>query len=568
VRRFRLAGALGALVGWLVAVALLGSPNHNAADYLFFDTFANRVRPRASDEIVLIGIDEKTVIEWKEPSVFWSSRVARIVRACLDARAAFVAVDFVPAASVDAYLDERGDTGNRPNTELGVLLAENHERVALGFRGGENALFPSQELILSPEVESSLFSIELPYSTDGRVRTFLFEGAKENRLAPSIVRKIDRVRFDAKREVWLLAPKENYLIIPAHELPERDDLQTLVKGKVVLVGATAPSLGDMHPVASREVIPGVSVHASLIQNLIEKPVYSALGWFLPVIIGIISAGLASIRAKWGLLIGLAVPVVGVALGVASLASFSVIVSAGSASLAGLVATLSGWAARAAVEAHERHKIETVFGVHVSKNVLQYIFERGIDSIDQSPETTVMFLDVRASTKMGERLSSNELFTELNQLFETIARPIEENGGVINRFLGDGFLAIFGAPVPKGDHAQSAFRSATAILSRLENFNTNRERAGLPAIRIGIGLHTGALSQGFLGSTDRREYTVIGDTVNAASRIQDLTKSFNSDLVLSEATHGLIETDKHAFERFDAVELKGKSEKVNVYVFRN
>lgn len=567
MKRFRPGGAIGAACGWLLVLTVLGTPNENVADYRFFDLFASRLRPQPSEEVVIVAIDDETVRKWDEPSVFWASRLAKIVKKSFESGARFVALDFVPAASVDAFLDKRGDPVDRPNTELGIVLAEHSDQVALGFRPGRSALHPSDEVVLSPEVDRKLFSIELPYSLDGRVRTFNLHGKDERRLAPCMSQMLNGTKIGSKNQVWLVPPTSGHQTVVAHLAGDMATFSTTVKDKVVFIGATAESLGDQHPVAFGEVHSGVSVHAELFQNLSEGPVASGNGWILTLCSGVGTVVLSALRSKFGFLIGALVPVGAVGAGFFALQSQSLMIGAGFSAVAGGVAMLAGWATRAAIEASERHRVESVFGIHVSQKVLDYIVANGIDSIEESPNTTVMFLDIRASSKMGESLASGELFALLNEFFESIAEPIAKKGGVINRFLGDGFLALFGAPMPSESYARNAFDAALAILSNLNDFNRNREESGLQPIRVGIGLHSGSLSQGFLGAKDRREYTVIGDTVNAASRIQDLTKTYECELVLSEETFRHLETDPGRFERHEAVELKGKLERVNVYVFR-
>ncbi|HUB08675.1 MAG TPA: adenylate/guanylate cyclase domain-containing protein [Myxococcales bacterium] len=150
------------------------------------------------------------------------------------------------------------------------------------------------------------------------------------------------------------------------------------------------------------------------------------------------------------------------------------------------------------------------------------------------EVTVLFLDVRNFTGMSEHLAPREVLEFLDDLLGRMAHIVKAHDGIVNKFLGDGMLAFWGVPSPKADHARAALRAALDMRRDLEELNGVRERRGQAPIRIGIGIHTGLVAAGMLGGADQHEYTVIGDSVNLASRIESLTKQLGVDILVSQS----------------------------------
>lgn len=150
------------------------------------------------------------------------------------------------------------------------------------------------------------------------------------------------------------------------------------------------------------------------------------------------------------------------------------------------------------------------------------------------EVTILFSDIRSFTSMSESLAPAEVLKFLDEYFGHMGGIVRGHEGMLNKFLGDGLLAVWGVPDHQTDHAERAVRAALDMRRKLAEFNEHRVREGLPEIRIGIGIHTGVVAAGMLGGADQREYTVIGDAVNLASRIEGLTKQANTDLLVSES----------------------------------
>jgi class 3 adenylate cyclase len=152
---------------------------------------------------------------------------------------------------------------------------------------------------------------------------------------------------------------------------------------------------------------------------------------------------------------------------------------------------------------------------------------------------------------------------MNQYFSEMAEAIKENQGLILQYVGDEIEAVFGAPVAYDDHPDMAIRAALDMKRRLELLNERLKAQGVKPFRHGIGIHTGAVLAGIIGSKERSSYALVGDTVNLASRIQGVTKEFSCDVILSQTTHDLI-TGSYQMEQLSAMKMKGKSQDVMVY----
>ncbi|MEO6576442.1 MAG: adenylate/guanylate cyclase domain-containing protein, partial [Polyangiaceae bacterium] len=182
------------------------------------------------------------------------------------------------------------------------------------------------------------------------------------------------------------------------------------------------------------------------------------------------------------------------------------------------------------------------------------------------EVTVLFSDIRDFTRLSESMPPREVLELLDGYFSHMARIVHAHEGLVNKFLGDGMLAIWGVPERNDDHAALALRAALDMRRTLEELNAVRVRKSQPPLRIGIGVHSGLVAAGMLGGPDQHEYTVIGDAVNLASRIEGLTKQLQSDILVSEACWQRVDG------RFDGTRVseelvKGREAPVVVYSLR-
>jgi adenylate cyclase len=212
---------------------------------------------------------------------------------------------------------------------------------------------------------------------------------------------------------------------------------------------------------------------------------------------------------------------------------------------------------------ERELVKETFGKYVTPEIRDEILAGRISGEGELKEVTVLFADIRDFTPWVEATAPRQVVQDLNEYFTEMAEAIRAQHGLVLQFIGDEIEAVFGAPIASRDHATMAVRAALDMRRRLRDWNARREAAGKPALRHGIGIHTGTVLAGNIGGAERLSYALVGDPVNLASRIQGLTKDFKVDILISEATRARIDVSVPV-EELPAVRVKGRAEEVNVY----
>lgn len=209
---------------------------------------------------------------------------------------------------------------------------------------------------------------------------------------------------------------------------------------------------------------------------------------------------------------------------------------------------------------ERERLSRYFSPQVAKHLEQQPESFGAGEIR---EVTVLFADIRDFTALAERLESKAVVATLNEFLAEMVDVLFAFGGTLDKYMGDGIMAYFGAPVSHPDHAGQAVRCALAMQRRLGQLNRTRAQRGEPGLRMGIGVHTGEAVLGDIGAPRRREYTIIGDTVNVAARIEQLTKLLGVPILVSEETRRQVQGIE--FTPAEALPVKGKSEPIRTHV---
>ncbi len=344
-----------------------------------------------------------------------------------------------------------------------------------------------------------------------------------------------------------------------------------LKDKIVLVGTTAPGLLDLRVTPVGVAYPGVEVHANLLSAFLDgrmlvQPDYS-LGYQLTVVVAV------------GLLLALALPILSALR--ATLLSLLVLVGVALLDLwlytaqglvlplaATLFVLLMAFALNMSygyfVESRSKRDLAHLFGTYVPPELVsEMVKDPDRYSMQaESRELTVMFCDMRGFTQLSENMEPAQLQALLNAVFSRLTQVVRAHRGTIDKYMGDCIMAFWGAPVNTPAHASFAVHAALGMVDALNALNREHAAQGWPQVGVGIGINTGAMFVGDMGSDIRRSYTVMGDAVNLASRLEGLTRHYGVDWVVSETTRQ--QAPGFAWQELDKVSVKGKEKSVTVY----
>jgi adenylate cyclase len=212
---------------------------------------------------------------------------------------------------------------------------------------------------------------------------------------------------------------------------------------------------------------------------------------------------------------------------------------------------------------EREFIKETFGKYVAQEVRDEVLSGRIPLDGEMKEVTILFADLRDFTPMTESHDPKFVVKIMNSYFKEMADAIQREGGLVLQFLGDEIYAVFGAPIYRTDHPERAFRAGLAMNQRLVKLNEGFSKQGWPALRHGIGIHTGEAIAANIGSPDRLSYLLVGDTVNLASRLQGLTKELETEVIISQATRSRLKADV-LLKALPPAKVRGKTEPVEIY----
>ncbi|WP_422000912.1 adenylate/guanylate cyclase domain-containing protein [Reyranella sp.] len=209
----------------------------------------------------------------------------------------------------------------------------------------------------------------------------------------------------------------------------------------------------------------------------------------------------------------------------------------------------------------RDRVTNLFGQHVSPAVVERLLATQAEPPSEMREVCVLFLDIRGFTAMSRQRPAADTVALLNDFFARMIDIVDHHNGIINKFLGDGFLALFGAPLADTRAASNALAAGRDMLAAVERWNAERPQW---ALRIGIGIHLGEAVTGTVGSPQRKEYTVIGDTVNLAARLEQLTKETGSQLLVSSSVHSRVPIEAGAATDLGPMAIRGYDEGIRVW----
>jgi adenylate cyclase len=527
----------------------------------------------AAPDVVVVAIDPHTLTRLKR-FPFSRTHHARVVRRLARAGARAIAYDVQfteegPSAAADNALVDAVDSA--PRIVLGT--SEVAEDGSTNVLGGDEFL---------AELGARAGSVNLPNDPSGVIRRLAYDDS--NLLAfPVVAAALARGKAAVRREdfasdgsAWIDYPGPPGTVreVPFIDVERGEFDPDAVRDKVVVVGATAQSLKDVFPVAtsSDQSMSGPEIQAAAIQTVLDGlPLRSVPAWVnaalilvfgvlgaaatlrlgpqRAAIVGIVAAlafaGFAQLLFNAGVIVSMLYPLLSLGLGFVGALG---------------VATTVG--------AFERERVRDLFARFVPEAVVDDVLARAEDGLRLGGErrvVTVMFSDVRGFTTYSEKHTPEEVITVLNEYLTIMSEVILEHGGTLVAYMGDGIMAVFGAPADQVDHADRALAAAEQMNGpALEGFNAMLRERGDEPFRIGIGLNAGPVMAGNVGSQRRMEYSTIGDTTNTASRLESMTKGTGHAIFLSASVRQMLTRPRDDLVLVASMEVRGKDEPVTVW----
>jgi adenylate cyclase len=364
-----------------------------------------------------------------------------------------------------------------------------------------------------------------------------------------------------------IGPAGSFLTIPSDAVAAIGDLGVEIagdnplRGRIVLVGGTFADGRDVHR-TPYGFMPGVEIQANIVHMLVTGSLVRPAGWlagFAVQLIAVLLAGLVmvAVRPLWGTVVCLAGALL---LGVpASYVAFSrggywvdFLLPVAVTSLLGVGADVLA-----------KRRLRDALSRYVSPEVAARIERNPADLEGERRQVSILFTDLRGFTTLSERMAPDQMAARLTEYFDAMTAVIFPRRGMVNDFIGDAILAVFGAPLDDPAHARHAIESALAMQETLAGLNRRWEAEGLPSLRMGLGIHTGEVFAGNVGRAGKVKYSVVGDTVNLASRVEGLNKEMGTTMLVTEATYRAAGPDLVVKDR-GPISVKGRAEPVRVY----
>lgn len=513
-------------------------------------------------DVVIVGIDDPTFrqldLQWPFPRELHARVITALLRA--DARAVVYDVQF-------------SERSTRADDEA-LLRAAANPRVVLSTTE------------VTPSGEPRVIGLSKLSAGGGRVGTALFPVDQDGvwrELEPMIDGLTHVAVLGAggptphgARPIDFVGPPGTVREIPFWAVVEDRFAAQDVRGKIVIVGATAPSLHDVHATAQGGVMPGVEVIAQSIQTAIDSYPLRKASPAVDLLFVALAAMLVPLMLAWRKPGGSAAPLAAVGvLGAAGIlvtgqvAFNSGLILAIAAPMTALLTSLVAAAGLVyASDARARRRFERYVSPTVAKELLR---REGANPrlAGQRLQATVLFCDLRGFTSFAEEHDPSAVVAVLDRYLALVSDVILLNEGTVVSFQGDGVMAVFGAPLPRSDHAASAVSAASdvvrVVLPRLNAWLRDEQ---IPKqFRLGVGIHTGPVMCGSVGSEHRLEYAAVGDTTNVAARLQSLTDVVKAPIVLSESTQAaliLARGEATGIWYYGDVQLRGRREGLGIF----
>jgi adenylate cyclase len=367
--------------------------------------------------------------------------------------------------------------------------------------------------------------------------------------------------------ISFVGPEKSFLTIPSSTVARLGDPGTTVpadnplRGRIVLVGATFRDSRDFFQTPVNR-LPGVEVHANVVDMLGSRRLIRPSGWLTSLAVQVLVTLVAAViltflRPLLGSLVAIALTL---AVGLpASYAAFH----GGGYAVDFVLPVLAVCILGVVAHAQARRRVRQSFGRYIGRDVLAQIVADAPALEGTRREVSILVSDIRGFTTFSEKLPAEIVASHLNAYFPAMVDAIFAHRGTVDDFIGDGILAVFGAPIEDSRHSRQAVEAAVAMQSALERLNREWSAQGLPTLRMGVGVHTGMVFAGSIGSRERAKYTVIGDPVNVTARLEGLNKDLGTTILLTEAIRSAIGDLVETRFRGD-LPVKGRAEPLRVY----
>jgi adenylate cyclase len=363
----------------------------------------------------------------------------------------------------------------------------------------------------------------------------------------------------------------SFPFIPAKDVFDLSAPLDALSGKIILVGASAAGLLDLRstPVGQRYI--GVEAHANLIAGLLDgairqQPPYSdGLELFLLALIGFLTVLILPRLAPLNALVFvLVILVASMAFNLWMWMSLNLVIPVASTLGYTLLAALLQINYGFFIESKNKRHLSRIFGQYIPSSLVEEMDESGeeINLEGESRHMSVLFSDIRGFTTISEGLDARELTQMMNEFLTPITGVIQQHRGTIDKYMGDCVMAFWGAPLSDKEHARHAVEAGLEMVKAVTNLRETFEKNGWPPIAVGVGVASGEMNVGNMGSEFRIAYTVMGDVVNLGSRLEGLTKQYGVDMIVSAGTVALL--PDFSFRELDLVRVKGKNEPIAIF----
>lgn len=368
-----------------------------------------------------------------------------------------------------------------------------------------------------------------------------------------------RIRYAGPAGTFSMIPAGPLFRLAEEGIPPPED--NPFRNKVVLVGATFRAGRDI-VLTPKGAMSGVEVHANIVNTLVTGGGLRAFPWGASLLLQILIASASCILfltfrpGKAALLSITVIVIIFVPLSFAVLQRGNYWIDLVTPFVAVAGASLTN-------DIIERRRVRKAFRQYVSGDVLKQLADDEGVLEGQKRAVSVLFADIRGFTALSEELPLEQLIPLLNEYLASMTDAVHRHGGMINKFIGDAVMAIFGAPIARADHAHAAVSAALDMVEALGILNGRITQRGFRPFRIGVGIHTGEVFAGNVGSEARKEYTIVGDVVNVASRIETMNKELATSVLISEDTHAAAKEKVETIDR-GLFHLRGKQHPIRLF----